>query len=204
MVYICSFCQAHYDQPLARVVEKKNDRTGSVTNLFKTQAGPPVGDKCPECESALHVRPHVHVSFAAQLIYASQVAGPMWNGAIHKPEFVGKVLKHLEENEDKYGTAARMKGMLTVAKEVRIHAVARYGHGPRHLRAPTGTPHAVLLYARAHVEPLSRDVPEPRRDSVRRSRSVRNRAVGDASTGAGPRCSTETTRSRARTRSLAR
>ncbi|KAI0035088.1 N2,N2-dimethylguanosine tRNA methyltransferase-domain-containing protein [Vararia minispora EC-137] len=99
-VYVCSFCQAHYDQPLGKAVEKKNDRTGQVTHLFKTQSGPPVADKCPECHSTLHV------------------AGPIWNARIHNPKFVDKMLKHLEANEGKYGTAARMKGMLTVAQEV--------------------------------------------------------------------------------------
>jgi tRNA (guanine26-N2/guanine27-N2)-dimethyltransferase len=43
----------------------------------------------------------------------------MWNAPIHNSTFVDNVLKHLEANEDKYGTAARMKGMLTVAKEVK-------------------------------------------------------------------------------------
>ena len=42
----------------------------------------------------------------------------MWSGKIHDQAFVGKVLEHLENNDDKYGTAVRMKGMLTVAKEV--------------------------------------------------------------------------------------
>ena len=42
----------------------------------------------------------------------------MWSGALHDKEFVSSVLSHVEANEDKYGTAARMKGMLTVAKEV--------------------------------------------------------------------------------------
>lgn len=42
----------------------------------------------------------------------------MWSGPIHDPEFVAKVLTHLEGNQDHYGTAARMKGMLTVAQEV--------------------------------------------------------------------------------------
>lgn len=60
----------------------------------------------------------------------------MWNGALHEPEFVGKVLNHVEANEDKYGTATRMKGMLTVAMEVRDHhsssrsfSLARELHG---------------------------------------------------------------------------
>ena len=43
----------------------------------------------------------------------------MWSGRLHDPDFVGKVLEHLESSKDRYGTAARMKGMLTVAKEVR-------------------------------------------------------------------------------------
>ena len=43
----------------------------------------------------------------------------MWSGQLHDPNFVGKVLKHLESSKDRYGTAARMKGMLTVAQEVR-------------------------------------------------------------------------------------
>jgi len=41
----------------------------------------------------------------------------MWNGQIHDAQFVGRILEHLEDNEDKYGTFTRMKGMLTVAKE---------------------------------------------------------------------------------------
>jgi tRNA (guanine26-N2/guanine27-N2)-dimethyltransferase len=47
-----------------------------------------------------------------------QVAGPMWSGRLHDPVFVQAVLDHLSENEDKYGTSPRMKGMLSVAKEV--------------------------------------------------------------------------------------
>ncbi|KZS99834.1 N2,N2-dimethylguanosine tRNA methyltransferase [Laetiporus sulphureus 93-53] len=45
------------------------------------------------------------------------VTGPMWSGSIHDPAFISKVLEHIEASNDKYGTSARMKGMLTVAKE---------------------------------------------------------------------------------------
>lgn len=45
----------------------------------------------------------------------------MWSGRLHDPDFVGKVLDHVEENKTHYGTSSRMKGMLTVAKEVAIH-----------------------------------------------------------------------------------
>ncbi|TDL24799.1 N2,N2-dimethylguanosine tRNA methyltransferase [Rickenella mellea] len=97
--YICSNCQAFFEQPLGRLVEKTSDKTGQVNVLYKQKTGPPVADKCPECTSVLHV------------------AGPMWNGPIHDSGFVGKVLEHTEANNNKYGTSTRMKGMLTVAKE---------------------------------------------------------------------------------------
>jgi tRNA (guanine26-N2/guanine27-N2)-dimethyltransferase len=44
----------------------------------------------------------------------------MWSGLIHDSEFVAEVLHHLENNQNNYGTSPRMKGMLTVAKEVQI------------------------------------------------------------------------------------
>ncbi|KAF9264645.1 N2,N2-dimethylguanosine tRNA methyltransferase [Marasmius fiardii PR-910] len=96
--YICTSCQAFHEQPLGRMVEKK-ESSGNVNYLFKTQPGPLVEGKCPECESVLHV------------------AGPMWSGSIHDTDFVSKVLEHAESNTSHYGTALRMKGMLTVAKE---------------------------------------------------------------------------------------
>ncbi|KAG2157148.1 tRNA methyltransferase [Suillus clintonianus] len=99
MYYICQGCQSFYEQPLGRIVEKAHERSGNVNLLFKTQSGPPVPQKCTECGSALHV------------------AGPMWSGSLHNNGFISKVLEHLEGNQDKYGTAVRMKGMLTVANE---------------------------------------------------------------------------------------
>lgn len=42
----------------------------------------------------------------------------MWSGPIHESEFVAKVLEHVDSDADHYGTSVRMKGMLTVAKEV--------------------------------------------------------------------------------------
>ncbi|EJD02303.1 N2,N2-dimethylguanosine tRNA methyltransferase [Fomitiporia mediterranea MF3/22] len=105
--YICSGCQAFYEQPLGKIVEKVSDKTGQTNVLFRTRAGPPVGDKCPECDSTLHVR----------YTLSTIVAGPMWAGPIHDTEFVSKALEHVEANLTNYGTAARMKGMLTVTKE---------------------------------------------------------------------------------------
>ncbi|KAI0818751.1 N2,N2-dimethylguanosine tRNA methyltransferase [Irpex lacteus] len=97
--YVCTHCQSFYEQPLGKTVTTVHEGNGSTNHSFKTHSGPPVGDRCPECNSTLHV------------------AGPMWNGPIHDKEFVSQVLKHVEENENKYGTSPRMKGMLTVANE---------------------------------------------------------------------------------------
>ncbi|TFK76405.1 N2,N2-dimethylguanosine tRNA methyltransferase [Pluteus cervinus] len=97
--YVCSFCQTPYEQPLGKVIEKAHEASGNVNYLFKIQAAPSVGDHCPECNSTMHL------------------AGPMWSGPIHDPTFIGKVLEHLEGHEGQYGTAVRIKGMLTVAKE---------------------------------------------------------------------------------------
>ncbi|KAG2111599.1 tRNA methyltransferase [Suillus discolor] len=96
---VASCYDAFYEQPLGRTVEKVHERSGNVNLLFKTQAGPPVPQKCTECGSALHV------------------AGPMWSGSLHNNGFISKVLEHLGSNQDRYGTAVRMKGMLTVANE---------------------------------------------------------------------------------------
>ncbi|KAI0709326.1 N2,N2-dimethylguanosine tRNA methyltransferase [Earliella scabrosa] len=97
--YVCSGCQSFYEQPLGRMIEQVSEKNGHVNLHFKVHTGPTVSERCPECNFVLHA------------------AGPMWSGALHNPEFVSSVLTHVEANEDKYGTAARMRGMLTVAKE---------------------------------------------------------------------------------------
>lgn len=99
------------------MTEKVHEPSGSVNLLFKTQTGPSVPEKCPECNSSLHVCLSVCITYFS-LMVTSQIAGPMWSGPIHDSEFVSAVLDHLENNQDKYGTSPRMKGMMTVAKEV--------------------------------------------------------------------------------------
>ncbi|KAF5365606.1 hypothetical protein D9758_003320 [Tetrapyrgos nigripes] len=94
MYYVCTSCQAFYEQPLGRMIEKKSDN-GNVNQYPRTQPGPPVGDKCPECDSVLHI------------------AGPMWSGPIHDTDFVSQVLAHTESHSAHYKTSPRMKGMLT-------------------------------------------------------------------------------------------
>lgn len=52
---MCSGCQSFYGQPLAKLVEQTNEKSGNVNVLFKIQSGPPVSGLCPECGSSLHV-----------------------------------------------------------------------------------------------------------------------------------------------------
>ena len=61
----------------------------------------------------------------------------MWSGQLHDPDFIGKVLEHLESSKDRYGTAARMKGMLTVAQDV---SIVPLGFLPAHHRQELQTP----------------------------------------------------------------
>ena len=95
-----------------------------------------------------------------------QIAGPMWSGPIHDPAFVGKVLEHVEASADRYGTSARMKGMLTVAKEVCRYALIV---GSVWTERSTGTYSAVLLHGRPRCGSLPLCMSVTGRDRVRRT-----------------------------------
>ncbi|KAG9318896.1 N2,N2-dimethylguanosine tRNA methyltransferase-domain-containing protein [Chiua virens] len=97
--YVCCGCASFHEQKLGRVTEKTNKRSGAVNLQYKTATGPPVNSTCPECGFTMHL------------------AGPMWSGPLHNPEFVHKVVKHVDQNVKHYGTSMRMKGMLSVAQE---------------------------------------------------------------------------------------
>lgn len=56
--YVCSSCQTFYGQPLGKLTETTHGASGNVNYLFKIQSGPPVGAKCAECDSSLHVSCH--------------------------------------------------------------------------------------------------------------------------------------------------
>ena len=49
----------------------------------------------------------------------------MWSGPLHDKDFLKAVLQHIDECADKYGTSIRMKGMLTVAREVGVIVVRK-------------------------------------------------------------------------------
>lgn len=98
----------------------------------------------------------------------------MWNGPIHDKEFVSQVLKHVEENENKYGTSPRMKGMLIVANEVRDNLNACVKKQVRVLKRTNldtlGTGHGILLHALQSIKLLPLRLPFTKSNSVSDSR----------------------------------
>ena len=75
----------------------------------------------------------------------------MWSAPIHDTTFAAKILDHLESNQNHYGTAARMKGMLTVAKEVGEQPV-QWGASAERCE---GTFQPFLFYIVTDGEPVS-------------------------------------------------
>lgn len=45
-----------------------------------------------------------------------KVAGPMWTGPLHKPDFIARILANLSNVT--LGTSDRVRGMLTLAQHV--------------------------------------------------------------------------------------
>ncbi|KAG1459556.1 hypothetical protein G6F56_006138 [Rhizopus delemar] len=94
IMYECTGCHAYAVQHLGKVSLKDN---GAERHTPST--GPPVNSLCDHCNSTHHI------------------GGPAWGTQIHNQEFVTKMLQHVKDNEESYGTSTRMKGMLTVIKE---------------------------------------------------------------------------------------
>jgi tRNA (guanine26-N2/guanine27-N2)-dimethyltransferase len=94
MVYDCTGCNAHVTQSLAKLHTKDNGAT-----KYSPGTGPAVNSLCDQCNQT------------------HRVGGPAWIAPLHNKDFVAKMLDHVKENEDKFGTSDRMKGMLTVIGE---------------------------------------------------------------------------------------
>ena len=93
-MYQCTGCESLTLSPLGRIVEE-----GGNTK-YKLVTGPPVGRKCRFCRSPFHV------------------GGPIWIDPIHDQGFVQSLLQDGGLSwRDKYGTADRMVGMLSVVAE---------------------------------------------------------------------------------------
>jgi len=60
--YTCSYCQVWYEQPLGKIKIHEQSGGTNVNYHYRQQAGPTVSEKCPECESTLHVSLFSHLS----------------------------------------------------------------------------------------------------------------------------------------------
>ncbi|CCC06988.1 unnamed protein product [Sordaria macrospora k-hell] len=101
MVYNCdSGCGAWSTQMLMRNKSSPNKKGSGVFYKHTFAQGPSVDKGCEHCGSTMHM------------------AGPMYGGRIHSPNFIKRVLGELDDAPtDVYGTTLRIRGMLQTALE---------------------------------------------------------------------------------------
>lgn len=101
VVYACDHgCGAWETQLLARN-KKTTNKFGKGTYYKHSLAlAPTAGPNCQHCDSKMHL------------------AGPMYAGPLHSPDFIKKILDELPNASDEiYGTKPRIEGMLHTALE---------------------------------------------------------------------------------------
>lgn len=92
MVSQCSGCTNYQIQPIGKYIVKGNS--------VKTGPSQTTNDKqCPVCGNSCHI------------------GGPFYTGPLHSKAFIAKVMQHLINNHEKYGTFERIAGMLSVMIE---------------------------------------------------------------------------------------
>lgn len=100
LVYSCdNGCGAWSTQTIG-VNKAKLDRKGNPIYHHGVAKGPSAGVHCDHCGLKTHL------------------AGPMWGGPLHNPQFIQKILDMLPgADPETYQTTARIEGMLTTALE---------------------------------------------------------------------------------------
>ncbi|XP_074649968.1 tRNA (guanine(26)-N(2))-dimethyltransferase-like [Tubulanus polymorphus] len=93
MVYQCVGCETYTLQPLGLAEPHK----GSVK--FAPGRGPPVDAACAHCN-------HAHI-----------LGGPIWSAPLHDMDFVRKLIASVHQNSERFQTANRIIGMMTVVSE---------------------------------------------------------------------------------------
>ena len=96
-VYKCSGCEAFHFIPLGL---KKGTKFGLST------VG--IDSKCEICDSNF------------------KMAGPFYSNPIHNPDFVKQVIKHAEENKEKFSTHKRIIGMMSCISEEVVNSPLFY------------------------------------------------------------------------------
>ena len=100
LVYNCdSGCGAWETQPLS-ATKQKLDKKGNPFYHYGFAQGPTASPLCSQCGIKTHL------------------AGPMWAGPLHNPQFIQKILAMLPgADKEIYQTTDRIEGMLTTALE---------------------------------------------------------------------------------------
>ncbi|XP_038064198.1 tRNA (guanine(26)-N(2))-dimethyltransferase-like [Patiria miniata] len=96
LVYHCEGCDNFHLQRMGRVIPIGTD---AKNFKYKNTYGPPVGTKCENCNSRF------------------LLGGPLWVEPIHDPDFVKKLLSHVNAHSDRFHTSPRMKSILTLVSE---------------------------------------------------------------------------------------
>ncbi|KAL9125695.1 MAG: hypothetical protein Q9217_005140 [Psora testacea] len=98
VVYNCDAgCGAWSVQHLAQARAKEN-RNGEKIYRFTSALGPTAAPECEHCGFKTHM------------------AGPMWGGPLHNPNFIEQILDMLPSlDKEVYATTPRIEGMLTLA-----------------------------------------------------------------------------------------
>lgn len=101
VVYNCDVgCGAWTTQMIGRNKLAPNKNNNGHFWKYSYAQGPSSSEHCNHCGFKMHI------------------AGPMWAGPLHSPDFIKKILADLPNvSKDIYQTTARIEGMLTVALE---------------------------------------------------------------------------------------
>ncbi|KAK2000148.1 N2,N2-dimethylguanosine tRNA methyltransferase [Colletotrichum falcatum] len=99
IMYNCPGCSAWETQPMVRTRPAAKKKGGYFYKHGLSQ-GPPTDSHCKHCGSSMHV------------------AGPMYSGPLHNPDFIQSILDLLPTvDKSVYQTTSRIEGMLQTAME---------------------------------------------------------------------------------------
>ncbi|KZL63941.1 N2,N2-dimethylguanosine tRNA methyltransferase [Colletotrichum tofieldiae] len=99
IMYNCPGCSAWETQPMVRTRPAPKKKEGYFYKHGLSQ-GPPTDSHCKHCGSSMHI------------------AGPMYSGPLHNPEFIQRILDLLPTvDKNVYQTTSRIEGMLHTAME---------------------------------------------------------------------------------------
>ncbi|KPJ11489.1 putative N(2),N(2)-dimethylguanosine tRNA methyltransferase [Papilio machaon] len=107
MVYQCVGCDNITLQPLGGFKDNPTERNPGQMKAY-LPTGPAVGERCTNCNQKHHL------------------GGPIWSAPIHDEVFVSKVLTHVQEHPDLFGTAKRLDGVLSMVREELMDAPLYY------------------------------------------------------------------------------